>query len=157
MQRHVKEELRDVSDCGSTVAGDDASEFDPGSDDEWAPITEEYLNTLVFVRVRPCHTCTHSSNELNPLTKGPFKRCKKFPCWPWRAGSHVKPVGFICRICEWGFAYGGFITPTIPSLNEFHAAMIKSNTLTDEFLGVTKLVVIYVNRGRIKMRIRGQR
>ena len=53
---------RDVSVDGQSLAG---------SDD--LPITPDYLNTLTFLQVKRCLSCSHSSNEYNPLKQGSFK------------------------------------------------------------------------------------
>lgn len=129
---------RDVSVDGQSFAGSD----DP-------PITPDYLNTLTFLQVKRCSSCSHSSNEYNPLKQGSFKASAKFPCWPWLHGTHISPSGNFCRICEWTFGLANF-NMKYSTVAEMQNAQQKSATETEEFLACAKKTIELVNNGRFK-------
>ena len=67
-----------------------------------------YVASLTFLKKKTCPGCLHSSWEMNPITKGPFARNKKFPCWPWYIGGYAKPKSLHCRFCVHVFKLASF-------------------------------------------------
>ena len=54
-----------ITDGAGTATGDSDIEMDPDID-------EAYIDTLQFACVKTCSCCKHSSNELNPVTRGRY-------------------------------------------------------------------------------------
>ena len=121
------EEDDNASTCASTTGA-----FDDGID-------ESYIVDLTIVEKKWCKACHHSSDELNPLTRGKHARSAKWPCWPWWQGTCIRPTGLVCRLCTFTFVVGNFCLE-FGSLDDLVPAMKTptAKTLFDEFVTCQK-------------------
>ena len=119
-------------------------------------IDERYVSTLTFVGVRTCKMCLHASNELNPITAGPFKRTKNLPCWPWKKGSYKNPEKNYCRLCHYVHELGGY-NSSHGTIQKCHEKLQNSDTLADEWRACLGELILLTNKGKIKIRLCGNK
>lgn len=117
-----------------------------------------FISCLVFLSIKTCKMCCHSSNEENPLLAGPYKASREMPCRPWFRGSCLSPKGLVCRLCEWAFYLGGFDLK-YKNLDHLHEVMRsdEGGSLTDEWMAVLETLIDMVNRGQIGAKLRGSK
>ena len=148
---------------GSVVAsmlpssqGDAADVSDGSQEPDSNFITEQWVKQLSFVKVRQCKLCHHSSNEINPLRRGPFKRSTRWPVWPWLQGTYALPRGSICRVCQYVFSLGGFQEQHGDTMT-LVKKQAESDTLTKEFSVCAAKMIDLINAGEVSMRCRGNK
>ena len=132
--------------------GEDDIEFD-------ASIDPDYIKKLSIMCVKTCKVCMRLSTEPNPFTRGHTPRSKKYPTWPWNAGSYSEPRGSICRVCNYAYVWGSFNSEhaSIDDLVESFKSSKEGNTKADEFSKVCDVLISKVNEGKINQRLRGQK
>ena len=136
--------------------GDAADVSDGSQEPDSNFITEQWVKQLSFVKVRQCKLCHHSSNEINPLRRGPFKRSTRWPVWPWLQGTYALPRGAICRVCQYVFSLGGFQEQHGDTMT-LVKKQAESDTLTKEFSVCAAKMIDLINAGEVSMRCRGNK
>ena len=140
--------------CGSEVGNDEAGE--PGG-----LCAQEWFNLQTFVHVRTCVTCSHKSNERNPIThlKSPWASTFKLPAWPWLHGSQrgmvVDACGQFCRICEWVRVLGAF-SHKYKDLNAVKEQQNKEQCFTQEWIASQTKLIELINNGKVGARLKGR-
>ena len=153
-KRQVKEETE-----SSSTDSDGRSDGDGSCDNDDAGASQPRdtssgnceIGGVSLLIIRVCLMCAHSSNEENPIKRGPLTR---WIGWPWSHGTADAPSGKQCKVCAMVWLLGGF-KEKYAKLKYLYQDMAKSNTLTDEVVACGKRMIELFNTGKVKERVRG--
>eukprot|EP00969_Alexandrium_andersonii_P162822 7197823-Alexandrium_andersonii.AAC.1 len=73
------------------------------------------------------------STEINPFTKGVYRRSGVRPCRVWASGDYSNPRGNFCRACVMTYHFGGY-QDEYPSLDALVKDMAKQSNLSEQFV-----------------------